>query len=188
MSFPPSHYGTPTKRLSPQNSLAPPGAYASSPLTDPFSNHNMGGSSGIRTPISNSPSVYLQQRQSPYKPVRHVNTLLYPPPSAFLHEYHFSNAVPPTRMHYQPLGRRNEFRTGIVPEFAAASRSNLFNAGQQHGLPSASVQPMQQMPHGQLNQNQPMQQMPHGQPNQNQGPMHGQYAPAVGPHGPPQYR
>ncbi|OIW22739.1 hypothetical protein CONLIGDRAFT_552219, partial [Coniochaeta ligniaria NRRL 30616] len=140
-SFPPSNYGTPTKRLSPQSALTPgAGAYASSPLTDSFGNHNltpmgnMGNGSGVRTPISNSPSIYLQQRPSPYKPVRHVNTLLYPPPSAFLHEYHISNAVPPTQMHYQPLGRRNEFRTGVVPEFAMA-RNNLFHPGQHHGLP-----------------------------------------------------
>lgn len=178
-SFPPSNYGTPTKRLSPQSALTPAaGAYASSPLTDPF-NHSltpMGNGSGVRTPISNSPSVYLQQRPSPYKPVRHVNTLLYPPPSAFLHEYHFSNAVPPTQMHYQPLGRRNEFRTGVVPEFAMA-RNGLFNPGQHHGLPPVPSQTMQmQQQHGQATQ----------------GPLNplqaAQYDPAVSQYGPPQYR
>lgn len=174
-SFPPSNYGTPTKRLSPQSALTPVGgAYGSSPLMEAF-NHNMtpmGSGSGVRTPISNSPSVYLQQRPSPYKPVRHVNTLLYPPPSAFLHEYHFSNAVPPTQMHYQPLGRRNEFRTGIVPEFAIA-RNSLFNPGQQqqhNGLPPMSSQPMQYQ---------------HTQATQNQNP--GQYDPAATQY-PTQYR
>lgn len=158
-SFPPSNYGTPTKRLSPQNSLTPAaGPYASSPLSDTFPNHSitsmggLGNGSGVRTPISNSPSVYLQQRPSPYKPVRHVNTLLYPPPSAFLHEYHISN-VPPTQMHYQPLGRRNEYRTGIVPEFAMA-RSSMVDSVQQHGLPTVSAQALQQMPHGQVPQDQ----------------------------------
>jgi hypothetical protein len=29
-------------------------------------------------PIQNSPSIYLQQRTSPFKPVRHMNTLLHP--------------------------------------------------------------------------------------------------------------
>lgn len=95
----PSHFSTPTKRHSP-GSL---GVYASSPLAEPFATH---------TPISNSPMVYLQQRNSPYKPVRSVNTLNYPPPSIPLSEYHLGSA----QMHYQPLGRRN-VRTGIVPEF-----------------------------------------------------------------------
>lgn len=80
----------------------------------------------MHTPISNSPSFYLQQRNSPYKPIRHVNTLLYPPPSASLDQYHLSVPIPPTQMHYQPLGRRNDVRTGVVPEFL------LYNRTQQH--------------------------------------------------------
>ncbi|KAK0736390.1 hypothetical protein B0T21DRAFT_259291, partial [Apiosordaria backusii] len=135
-SFPPMSYGTPTKRPSPQHHLASnanmPG---SSPLSvDPFGHHsgtpmgNAGTTSGLHTPISHSPSIYLQQRNSPYKPVRQVNTLLIPPPSAFLHQYHFQNAVTPNQMHYQPLGRRNEYRTGIVPEYTM---------GGQHPYPSS---------------------------------------------------
>ncbi|KAK1751502.1 hypothetical protein QBC47DRAFT_307633 [Echria macrotheca] len=117
-ALPPVTYGTPTKRLSPQNALTPSVPYpGSSPLADSF--HN-GGASGAHTPISHSPSVYLQYRNSPYKPVQHVKTLLYPPPSAFLQQYHIANTIPPTQMHYQPLGRRNDVRTGIVPEFAFA--------------------------------------------------------------------
>lgn len=109
-SFPPMSYNTPAKRLSPQNTLATyPG---SSPLVI-----GNGATSGLHTPISHSPSIYLQQRSSPYKPVRHVNTLLYPPPSAFLQQYQLPNPVLPNQMHYQPLGKRNEYRTGIVPEF-----------------------------------------------------------------------
>ncbi|KAI1075328.1 hypothetical protein F5B20DRAFT_390155 [Whalleya microplaca] len=96
----PSNYGTPTKRHSP-NGLD---AFGSSPLTEPYASH---------TPISNSPSVYLQQRQSPYKPIRRVHTLLNPPPSIPLSEYHLGSS----QMHYQPLGRRNDLRSGIVPEF-----------------------------------------------------------------------
>ncbi|KAI0481262.1 hypothetical protein GGR56DRAFT_312715 [Xylariaceae sp. FL0804] len=96
----PSNYGTPTKRHS------PPGvaAFGSSPLAEAYASH---------TPISNSPSVYLQQRASPYKPVRRVNTLLNPPPSIPLSEYHLGSS----QMHYQPIGRRNDLRSGIVPEF-----------------------------------------------------------------------
>lgn len=96
----PSNYGTPTKRHSP-SSMA---AYGSSPLAEVYASH---------TPISNSPSVYLQQRASPYKPVRRVNTLLNPPPSMPLSEYHLGS----TQMHYQHLGRRHDLRSGIVPEF-----------------------------------------------------------------------
>ncbi|KAI0908629.1 hypothetical protein F4823DRAFT_481804 [Ustulina deusta] len=96
----PSNYGTPTKRHSP-SSMA---AFGSSPLAEVYAGH---------TPISNSPSVYLQQRASPYKPVRRVNTLLNPPPSIPLSEYHLGSS----QMHYQPIGRRNDLRSGIVPEF-----------------------------------------------------------------------
>ncbi|KAK3301819.1 cyclin-domain-containing protein [Chaetomium strumarium] len=117
-TFPPMSYGTPTKRLSPQNTMAP---YPnSSPLIMGTPMGNSGTTSGLHTPISHSPSIYLQQRNSPYKPVRHVNTLLYPPPSAFLQQYHLPNPVLPNQMHYQPLGKRNEYRTGIVPEYSGA--------------------------------------------------------------------
>jgi hypothetical protein len=104
--------GTPHNHQ-PPGSLAP---FGSSPLAEPF-----GAVSAIHTPMANSPSVYLQQRASPYKPIRHVNTLLYPPPSASLDQYHL--AVQPTQMHYQPLGRRNDLRTGVVPEFVVYNRS-----------------------------------------------------------------
>ncbi|RYP04348.1 hypothetical protein DL765_010229 [Monosporascus sp. GIB2] len=103
----PSNYTTPSRRQSP-NSLA---AFASSPLGEPFGTH---------TPTSNSPSVYLQQRASPYKPVRRVNTLLYPPPSMPLSEYHMGSS----QMHYQPIGRRNDVRSGIVPEFVGGYASS----------------------------------------------------------------
>lgn len=162
-SYPPTNFGTPTKRLSPQSSLTPAAAaYASSPLTESFPHHAMtplahiGTTSGVHTPISHSPSIYLQQRPSPYKPIRHVNTLLYPPPSAFLHEYRFSNAVPPTQMHYQPLGRRNELRTGIVPEFTMAG-SGTYGLGRHHAPTPAPGQNVQQMAQGQASEGQALQ-------------------------------
>lgn len=116
----PAGYGTAGRRHSP-GSLTP---YASSPLPEQF-----GPGSVIHTPIANSPSVYLQHRNSPYRPIRHVNTLLYPPPSASLDQYHLGVPLQPTQMHYQPLGRRHEVRTGIVPEFV------VYNRGQQQSLP-----------------------------------------------------
>ncbi|WDK14920.1 cyclin [Colletotrichum graminicola] len=120
-------YGTPTKRHSP-GSLS---VYASSPLGEQFPTSVM-HTPIAHTPISHSPSVYLQQRPSPYKPIRHVNTLLYPPPSASLNEYH----LPTTQMHYQPLGRRNDLRTGVVPEFMHAPyRMSAQMPHIPHGLP-----------------------------------------------------
>ncbi|GAB1321074.1 hypothetical protein MFIFM68171_11284 [Madurella fahalii] len=153
-SFPPVSYGTPTKRLSPQNAFSSGVSYAgSSPLVDPFGHHmatpigNSGSASGLHTPISHSPSVYLQQRNSPYRPVRHVSTLLYPPPSAFLEQYHLPNPVLPNQMHYQPLGKRNEYRTGILPEFALTTADRTRPApGGQH--PFQSRQPYPPRPTG----------------------------------------
>ncbi|KAI0105592.1 hypothetical protein F4776DRAFT_657825 [Hypoxylon sp. NC0597] len=96
----PTNYGTPTKRQSPTSLTS----FGSSPLAESY---------GIHTPISNSPLAYLQQRASPYKPVRRVNHLLNPPPSMPLSQYHLGS----NQMHYQPLGRRYDLRSGIVPEF-----------------------------------------------------------------------
>lgn len=130
-----STYGTPTKRLSPINSLTAVGAYnGSSPLHE---------YSGFHTPISHSPSIYLQQRHSPYKPIRHVRTLLNPPN---IQGYQLP-AIPPSQMHYQPIGRRNDERTGIVPEYRhdGYGHSIYGEGSRQHGLPQlSSIQNQQQ--------------------------------------------
>lgn len=89
-------YVTPSRRQSP-HSVHDLLSLGSSPISANF-------------PNLNSPSFYLQQRASPYKPVRHVNTLLYPPPSASMHDY--STNV--EQMHYQPLGKRNDYRSGVA--------------------------------------------------------------------------
>ena len=61
-----------------------------------------------------SPSGYPTQRSSPYRPVRGVNTLLVPPPSASLHLP--AQQVGSQNMHYQPIGRPiSERKTGVVP-------------------------------------------------------------------------
>lgn len=113
------HTGTPSKRRSP-GSLAP---FASSPMAEAYAANSAMHTPLALTPIANSPSVYLQHRNSPYKPIRHVNTLLHPPPSASLEQYQLSLPVPPSQMHYQPLGRRYDLRTGIVPEFVRYHRA-----------------------------------------------------------------
>ena len=67
-----------------------------------------------QTPTHLSPAEFPPIRHSPYKPVRSVNTLLVPPPSASLHN-------PPQnlgydQMRYQPLGKPvSERKTGIPP-------------------------------------------------------------------------
>ncbi|GJP97702.1 hypothetical protein CBS63078_3655 [Aspergillus niger] len=66
----------------------------------------------VHTPQNHlSPSFFLANRNSPYRPVRSVNTLLIPPPSASLQQ---RSNIPFEHMHYQPLGK-NERRTGVLP-------------------------------------------------------------------------
>lgn len=66
-------------------------------------------------PTHLSPSFWLANRNSPYRPVRSVNTLLIPPPSASLQQH---RSVPYHHMHYQPLGKSTaERRTGLVPYY-----------------------------------------------------------------------
>jgi hypothetical protein len=97
-----SGYSTPTRRHSP-HSVQDLLSLGSSPINGHFP-HTQGHI---------SPSFFLQQRSSPYRPVRHVDTLLYPPPSASMHE--FSANV--EQIQYQPLGRRNDYRQGVVPHY-----------------------------------------------------------------------
>jgi hypothetical protein len=96
---------TPTRRQSP-HSVQDLLSLGSSPISANFPGHNPGHI---------SPSLFLQQRASPYKPVRHVNTLLYPPPSASMHDYSANLG----QMQYQPLGKRNDYRPGVVPDYAS---------------------------------------------------------------------
>lgn len=72
---------------------------------------------GSETPTRQglSPSYFLANRSSPYRPIRHVNTLLIPPPSAAMQNP--SRDVGYEQMHYQPLGRPSERRTGPVPYY-----------------------------------------------------------------------
>ncbi|KAJ5091630.1 hypothetical protein NUU61_006500 [Penicillium alfredii] len=60
-----------------------------------------------------SPSFFLANRNSPYRPVRSVHTLLIPPPSTSLQQ---QRSVPFDHMHYQPLGKTSADRkTGLLP-------------------------------------------------------------------------
>lgn len=70
---------------------------------------------GTATPSGQpSPSYFLTNRYSPYRPVRSVNTLLIPPPSASLHDP--TRNVGTDQMRYQPLAKApTEVRAGVVP-------------------------------------------------------------------------
>ena len=103
-------HGTPSRRQSPHS------------LHDLLALSSPSSSTFPATSGHASPSYFLQQRSSPYRPVRHVNTLLYPPPSASMHDYH-ANAH---QMHYQPLGKRNEYHEGVVPEYAPRPGQNPY--------------------------------------------------------------
>lgn len=62
-----------------------------------------------------SPSIFLHQRNSPYKPVRGVSTLLVPPPARAMHQ---PENVDHDQIHYQPLGRPQERQQGRLPYIA----------------------------------------------------------------------
>ena len=69
---------------------------------------------GNGTPRQLSPSYILTNRNSPYRPVRGVNTLLIPPPSGSLHNP--SRNIGFDQMRYQPLAKvPTEVRAGVVP-------------------------------------------------------------------------
>lgn len=71
-------------------------------------------SASTRTPQNRlSPSFFLTDRYSPYRPVRSVNTLLIPPPSGSVPN---PRSLSFNQMHYQPLGKAvSERRTGVLP-------------------------------------------------------------------------
>lgn len=84
-------------------------SHAGSAHTSPT---NMYGT-GTPTRPGLSPSYFLMNRSSPYRPVRHVNTLLYPPPSGAL-QHPIKNID--YQMHYQPLSKSDsQLRSGPMP-------------------------------------------------------------------------
>ncbi|KAJ5744638.1 hypothetical protein N7533_009508 [Penicillium manginii] len=107
-------------------SAVPSGVYSAPSLPDIGRHHQVpyGVSSGtvspavsaysVHTPQTHlSPSFFLANRNSPYRPVRSVNTLLIPPPTSSLQP---QRSVPFDHMHYQPLGKTSADRkTGLLP-------------------------------------------------------------------------
>ncbi|KAK5122066.1 hypothetical protein LTR85_004312 [Meristemomyces frigidus] len=106
-----------------------PGSAAASPTTSvPPS------ATSLHPPVLVSPTYFLQQRNSPYRPVHNVSTLLYPPPSAALQPR--SQNVEHNQMHYQALGKPSQQRqTGRLPYIA----QNVWLDGNNHQQPMTPV-------------------------------------------------
>jgi hypothetical protein len=105
---------TPFGQQSRQQILNP----TSSPITSSPTSSGFSGQGS--SPSHLSPSFFLTNRNSPYRPVRRVSTLLVPPPPASF------NSAPHglgfNQMHYQPLGKsKSECKTGVVPYMQADS-------------------------------------------------------------------
>ena len=101
------------------------GGTTPSPTAYQFSQHH--------TPNGLSPSGFPGPRNSPYKPIRGVNTLLVPPPSTSVQNA--PQQLSYDQMHYQPIGRPSSERgTGVLPIHPFYTWSD--NAHQmQHQLP-----------------------------------------------------
>lgn len=117
---PPSIFSTqtPTTERSRQVSPYPPSA-GSSPMS---ATYPVAGQRQL------SPSFFLNQRQSPYRPVRGVHTLLVPPPTTSMHNP--ARNIAYDQMQYQPLGRpMAERRAGPLPymDHGAWPEVNQFN-------------------------------------------------------------
>lgn len=85
-----------------------PPSHLGSTHTSPTNYH------GTATPTKLSPTHYLLNRSSPYRPVRNVNTLLYPPPSAMMQAP--LRSIDHQQMAYQPLSKQtSQLHTGPMP-------------------------------------------------------------------------
>lgn len=113
--YPPSRTPTAGDR-SRQVSPYPTGSANSSPTTTGYPNQRQ-----------LSPSYFLAQRQSPYRPVRGVMTLLVPPPPMSMHNP--ASQISYDQMQYHPLGRpMNERRVGTLPyTYEAWTENNHYN-------------------------------------------------------------
>ncbi|KAI1569205.1 Cyclin domain containing protein [Pyrenophora tritici-repentis] len=108
----------------PTTSAPPPFPHNYTPTTDPSRQVSPYPQSAGSSPVSASypatnsrqlsPSHFLNQRQSPYRPVRGVQTLLVPPPSTSIHNP--ARNIGYDQMQYQPLGRpMTDRRSGLLP-------------------------------------------------------------------------
>lgn len=99
-----------------------PGSAATTPA-----HGGMPSAGPLRSATNVSPTYFLQQRSSPYKPVHNVSTLTHPPSSSAL-QYR-PQSVEYDQMRYQPLGQPIEHRrTGQLPYVA----QNVWLDGNHH--------------------------------------------------------
>ncbi|PKY08759.1 hypothetical protein P168DRAFT_278318 [Aspergillus campestris IBT 28561] len=112
MSVPPMTNGLYASNTS--ISLPDPGRLNSSPFGVSSATVSPASAYSVHTPQTYpSPSYLLANRNSPYRPVRSVNTLLIPPPSSSLQQ---QRNIPYEHMHYQPLGKTAADRkSGLLP-------------------------------------------------------------------------
>ena len=84
----------------------------------------------LQPPVQLSPTYYLQQRNSPYRPIHHVSTLTYPPTTAALQNQPQTMAY--SQMHYQPLGKTMQHaQSGRLPY---VSQNVWLNENQQQSM------------------------------------------------------
>ena len=103
--------------------------YPTSANVSPTSSVFPSSASQSQPPTQLSPSYFLFQRNSPYRPVRQVNTLLQHPPSGSIQNV---PAVPTESMHYQPLGKSaRERKVGVLPMWDHNTFSEPHAAGSQ---------------------------------------------------------
>jgi len=110
---------------------------ASSPLSATFA------SASTHTPTHSllSPSYYLAQRSSPYRPVRRVQTLLVPQSTTSFHNP--TRPISQDQMQYHPLGRpMNERRIGHLPYVHHEAWPETQNFNQWIELPPPLPQPI----------------------------------------------
>lgn len=118
-SGPPSYPHNYTPSTDQSRQISP---YPQSAGSSPVGNYPATGSRQL------SPSHFLNQRQSPYRPVRSVQTLLVPPPSTSIHNP--ARNIGYDQMQYQPLGRpMTDRRSGLLPymDRSAWPETNQFN-------------------------------------------------------------
>lgn len=102
-----------------------PGSAAASP-----SNGLQPSAAALHPPTQVSPTYFLQQRNSPYRPVHNVSTLLYPPPSG--ESQHRPQSTEFQRMRYQPLGKSvQQPQSGHLPYVA---QNVWLDGNQQHAM------------------------------------------------------
>ena len=108
--------------LKPQTQIPPPLGLRIPSLMDPIQPHSSAASRNnsplatVATPTTEllSPMAFGHYRSSPYKPVRTVNSLLAPPPSASFGNP--ANGIGSSDLQYRPLGKHlGQSRIGVVP-------------------------------------------------------------------------